>query len=463
MGKLCPVCALKLPADANFCPEDGSDLEQDPLVGCEFGGRRLLEFLSEDALGPTYRAEHLVLGREEAVKLLRAGGDSLLKRRFRAEAQAIARLNDPHTVRVYESGPTPDGDVFFAMELVRGRRVDEVIAAEGPMRPRRVARIAYHAAQALAAAHAQRVLHLDLRPQNVLLETDDVGRDFARVLDFGIGALGKAANTRYRAPEHLDAHQDLDRRADLFSLGVVLYELLTGLHPFLGGDPRRDRPALVECEGWEIPDALAKLVMRLLSRERDRRPGDAMAVRRALESSGLLAEGEAQVATEKRQIETARLELAEAWAELEAEKARIIRIESHDPEWDTPPPIMPGDSGVSRVTSVSAATLQQVRLPDPVSEAPAPEPAPEPAPPGEQPDPEPAPAVEPAAEPEADLEPDPDTDTELGDPEEAAEEEGELVYLEPAVSPWLAYGLGVASTLLFLGVLFAAGIIDLRW
>jgi len=407
LGNICPVCGLKLPADANFCPEDGSELEADPLVGAEIGGRRLLEFIGEDALGPKYRAEHLVLGREEAVKLLRAGGNALLKRRFKAEAQAIARLNDPHTVRVYESGPTPDGDVFFAMEMVRGRTLEEVLGAEGAMHPRRAARVGYQAAQALAAAHAHRVLHLDFRPANVLLETDDRGGDFVRVLDFGIGALGKVDDTRYRAPEHLDAHKDLDRRADLFSLGVVLYELLTGVHPFADGDPRRDDPAYPSHEGWAVPRSLADLAMRLLARDRDTRPPDALHVRAAIEESGLLTQN-ADIATEKRYIKTARLELAEAWAELEAEKARIVRIEATETEWDTPPPILP------------------------------------------------SPSVRPeAAEPE--------DESEAQEPDVETDEDAELVYLEPAVNPWLAYAMGVASTLLLLGVLFAMQVVDISW
>ncbi len=360
MARLCPTCGLKLPADASFCPEDGSRLVADPLVGKVVGGHTLLELLGEDPLGPVYRGEHVELGREVAVKILR-GTDRALTRRYQAQAQALARLNDPHMVRVFESGSTDAGEVFVTMELLRGRRLDRTLSAEGAMGPRRAARVADQVAHALEAAHAERLLHLDLCPRNVLLETDEEGGDFVRVLDFGMSALGgrpRDADANHLAPEQLDDRKDLDARADLFSLGVLLYELLTGSSPFADLDPRRQSPPPPHHPDWEIPGPLAALTSRLLARDRAHRPQSAKAVRAALAETGLLRADDArQLATQKRYIETARIELAQAWAELEAERSRVVRIEA--PDWAEPTP----------------APVQRPQLPE-LPETPAPTPAP---------------------------------------------------------------------------------------
>lgn len=262
------------------------DTGQIPLQGRRLTDRYLLEEqLASGGMGGLWLARDEVLGRQVAVKVLHdhlASDDQLLER-FRMEAVAAARLSHPAVVRVFDTG-IDDGICFIVMELVEGRSVADLLEERGALPPDEVARIGRAVLQALAHAHRQSVIHRDVKPGNMLM-----GRDGnVKLADFGIaktafagGDLTTTGNllgtSRYLSPEQITGGE-LDARSDLYAVGVVLYELLTGRPPFdaethiatatmrLTMDPpppRSVRPG--------IPRALDAVVMKALAREPEER------------------------------------------------------------------------------------------------------------------------------------------------------------------------------------------------
>ncbi|CAN5904809.1 hypothetical protein BH11MYX2_BH11MYX2_04070 [soil metagenome] len=223
--------------------------EQDSLVGREIAGRyRLLAKLGEGGMGAVYRAEQISLKRTVAVKVLRpeVANSPLLLRRFNAEAEAVAKLNHPNTVGIYDYGQDADGTTFIAMELIEGLSLRKVVHTEAPLRLQRVLRIAAQIGASLTDAHARSIVHRDLKPDNVMLQTRGREQDVVRVLDFGIAKLrddnratqmqmtqaGDMLGTpQYMAPEQIRGER-VDGRADIYALGCLLYEMSTGRMPF---------------------------------------------------------------------------------------------------------------------------------------------------------------------------------------------------------------------------------------
>ena len=198
-----------------------------------------------------YIAEQTSMGREVALKILRS---ELITReqatdRFVREVRAISRLSSPHTVSVYDVGRTPEGLLFIAMELLRGRSLFQVMSDEpGPMSPWRAVQIVDQVLESLAEAHASGVLHRDLKPENIFVIEGTAAKEFAKVLDFGIAQLGDEAavetqprgmvvgTPRYMSPEQMSG-KPLDARSDLYSLATVLFEMLSGHPPFEAATP----------------------------------------------------------------------------------------------------------------------------------------------------------------------------------------------------------------------------------
>ncbi len=198
-----------------------------------------------------YIAEQTSMGREVALKILRS---ELITReqatdRFVREVRAISRLSSPHTVSVYDVGRTPEGQLFIAMELLRGRSLFQVMSDEpGPMSPWRAVQIVDQVLESLAEAHASGVLHRDLKPENIFVIEGTAAKEFAKVLDFGIAQLGDEAavetqprgmvvgTPRYMSPEQMSG-KPLDARSDLYSLATVLFEMLSGHPPFEAATP----------------------------------------------------------------------------------------------------------------------------------------------------------------------------------------------------------------------------------
>jgi hypothetical protein len=208
--------------------------------GTPFGRYRLVELLGRGGMGEVWRAHDTETDRIVAIKLLPAAlsVDEEFQQRFRLEAHAAARLNNPHVIPIHQYGEI-DGQLYVDMRLVEGRDLQTVLA-DGPLDTDRAVRIVEQVAGALNAAHKVGLIHRDIKPSNILLDADD----FAYLIDFGISRMiddtrmtksGNMIGTfAYIAPERLDPHVKEDARADIYSLACVLYEALTGQPPFPG-------------------------------------------------------------------------------------------------------------------------------------------------------------------------------------------------------------------------------------
>jgi tRNA A-37 threonylcarbamoyl transferase component Bud32 len=250
----------------------------------------ILKVLGDGGMARVYLARDDVLGRDVALKVLkeRYAEDELFVERFRREAQSAASLNHPGVVQVYDQGRTEDGAYFIAMEYVPGGTLKERIARRGPLDPSEAAAIASRVADALAEAHRSGIVHRDVKPQNVLLTKTGE----AKVADFGI-ALAASSRTMtepgvilgtasYMSPEQVRGER-VGPQGDLYSLGVVLYEMLTGGLPYEASDPiatamkHVERPPPHPRESNPaVPEELDALVVRLLAKDPEKRyPGAA--------------------------------------------------------------------------------------------------------------------------------------------------------------------------------------------
>ena len=314
-ARFCVVCGAPLtPTEASRtdlrAPATGD------AVGRVVAGRyRLLGKLGEGGMGAVYRAEQISLKRIVALKVLRPelSADAGLVQRFNAEAELAGKLNHPNTVTLYDFGQDSDGALFIAMEYLEGRSLRELLHREGPLPPPRAIAICEQVCSSLGDAHARGIVHRDLKPDNVMLV--QVGRrsDVVRVLDFGIAKLrdeqgditampmtraGDLLGTpQYMAPEQIRGEK-VDARTDVYVLGAMLYEMITGRLPFEGPSlmailskhltevpvpPRQRRPELA------LPPALEALVMDALQKDPAARPPSMEVVAERLAALGLSA------------------------------------------------------------------------------------------------------------------------------------------------------------------------------
>jgi serine/threonine protein kinase len=313
---ICPTCKTHFEGEEHFCPRDGSplaasrndkDAAGDPLVGRVLGGRyRLIERLGQGGMGTVYRATHTLMDKPVAVKVLRAelATDGEAVARFHREARSASRLDHDHCIRVTDFGQSDDGLLFLVMELLDGVSLSHV-TRRGPVPAARAAAIGLSIAEALAHAHEQGIIHRDLKPDNVFLARRAKGREIVKVLDFGLAklasdsALGPSitrdgtvfGTPEYMAPEQAEGEK-LDGRTDVYALGILLYQLVTGEVPFKSSNfvalltkqvsehpvpPRERRPDL------DIPPGLEQVILRSLEKQRDDRYPTAAAVADALE------------------------------------------------------------------------------------------------------------------------------------------------------------------------------------
>jgi serine/threonine-protein kinase len=258
---------------------------------------RIEQLIGRGGMGAVYRARDVRLDRLVAVKVVRADllQDMDARRRFRREAQIVARLQHPGIVSIFDFGTFPDGGAYLVMELVRGEDLRRVLQREGALDPARAARILSAVCHAMTAAHREGVLHRDLKPENILLPAG--GDVEAKVLDFGVAKLvgDSADDTRserdptltaagsivgtpaYMAPEQLRGERP-DHRTDVFALGVIAYEMLSGELPFSRGSladvilaqDRGARP--LTATAVRVPAPLQRVVMGALQVDPNRRP-----------------------------------------------------------------------------------------------------------------------------------------------------------------------------------------------
>ncbi|MCB9621659.1 MAG: protein kinase, partial [Sandaracinus sp.] len=280
--------------------EGGRATDRDPHVGALLGGRyRIRRRLGAGGMGVVYEAEHELLGRRVALKMLHPehAERAEVRRRFENEARVVAALDHPNVVAAFDVGRTPDGAPFVVYELLAGQELEARLVERGALEVDEAIELCRGIAAGLAAAHAHGVVHRDLKPANVFVTESGV----PKVLDFGIsklhGGLGTATRTgafmgtpAYMAPEQLRDASAVDARADVYALGVVLYRMLTGAMPhphttlgeLLAAD---DRPAPSPRERRpDLPLALDGLVRSCLEPERTHRPADGAAVARALDA-----------------------------------------------------------------------------------------------------------------------------------------------------------------------------------
>jgi serine/threonine protein kinase len=301
--KYCPSCHKTYPGDYNVCPADQTGLQSSHEFQPGMIIRNKYEILARigiGGMGAVYKGRHVTFNEFCAIKVVNdsIAGDANFLQRFQTEAVVTRKLRHPNAVRVDDFDYTDDGRPFIVMELVEGRNVGEVLQAEGPLRVPRAVRIATQVARALGAAHKLGFVHRDIKPGNIILTTDEQGQETAKVLDFGIAKLRQAAGDAqtgmtmtgmvvgtplYMSPEQFmgkKAGEEIDGRTDLYSLGVVLYQMVTGKLPFEGdtlysimmqhmqGAVRSPDELVPELN---IPPALSKVILKSIDKSRELR------------------------------------------------------------------------------------------------------------------------------------------------------------------------------------------------
>jgi serine/threonine-protein kinase len=294
-----------------YCARDGTELKlrEGWLPGAVIRGRyHILNKIGAGGMAAVYKATHTGFDELRAIKVLNAdlAVDAKFRQRFKQEAYITRKLQHPNAVRVEDIDETEDGCPFIVMEYIEGASVSQVMRMTGPMPAPRVCAIAKQVAAALDAAHSIGMVHRDIKPDNIVLVQAPDGEK-AKVLDFGIARVKEGekkpeakdvdltgggfvvGTPTYLSPEQAQGKRgdDLDGRSDLYSLGVVMYQMLTGRVPFKSSDPmdlliahiQQDPPPIrtVRPE-LAIPEPLANLVMRLLEKDRNLRPASAAAL-----------------------------------------------------------------------------------------------------------------------------------------------------------------------------------------
>ena len=293
---LCVNCGVEFKSPTGpTCPHCTSPLLlvpsiQDNLIGKTLEGKyRLLELLGRGGMGAVFKATQLNLDSTVAIKVMRleVGDEATALRRFYAEAKNSSKLRHPHNVRVFDFGHTQEGLAFIAMELVDGLPLSRV---PKPMAIPRALKIVRQVCGALSEAHSIGLIHRDIKPDNIILSDID-GDDFARVLDYGIAKMVDnetnltrsstvLGTPRYLSPEHVTLGMQLDGRSDIYSLAMVLYQLLTGRLPFMSEDAlelaysQKHSAPPPPSDFVELPDEVDLLVLRCLEKDRDHRPAD---------------------------------------------------------------------------------------------------------------------------------------------------------------------------------------------
>lgn len=264
----------------------------DPMIGREVIGQfRIEKKLGDGGMGAVYLAEQTSVSRPAVIKVLKSqlGGSSEGTGRFAVEAKAASSLNHPNIVTIYNYGAMEDGTLFLAMEYLAGETLADRLTRCGRLPPDRAVRIAAQIASALGEAHAHGVVHRDLKPSNVMLVERAGEADFVKVLDFGIAKVDDAVVTsagyvvgtpRYMSPEQL-LGQKLDRRSDIYSTAIVLYEMLAGQTPFSSETPMgwmhqhvdvAPKPPSTLAKGAKIPTPIERVVLRALAKAPADRP-----------------------------------------------------------------------------------------------------------------------------------------------------------------------------------------------
>jgi serine/threonine protein kinase len=309
---LCPSCGAEAAQGSAYCAWCGVNLALaqgvDGYLGATVGKKyRIEKLIGEGGMGRVYLATQLALEKPVVLKILRRWllSDERTVERFRREARTASRLSHPNSITVLDFGQTEVGDHYLAMEFVSGKDLQQILSTEWPLSEERVIRIVSQILAALAEAHAAGVIHRDLKPENIMIEQRRGDPDFVKVLDFGIAKIQDPAQGENAAltragfvcgtPEYMSPEQargaELDARSDLYSVGVILYQLVAGALPFeatspamfatkhlteLPIPPSRRRP------DGNISADMEALILRTLSKQPELRPQTALAFKAEL-------------------------------------------------------------------------------------------------------------------------------------------------------------------------------------
>jgi serine/threonine protein kinase len=402
--KKCPQCGREYQDTNSICTADGTALEKsgDALVGQTLADKyRVEEHLSDGGMGAVYRGTHVLMDKTVAIKVLHPSlaADDKIVQRFSREARAASRISHPHALNVTDFGESENGVVFLVMEYLRGRTLKEVIHQDGQMPLARVVEIMRQVTGALAAAHAEGVVHRDLKSDNIMLVDADNGQDWAKVLDFGIAKIQEPVGQdpaltapnliigtpQYMSPEQCSQASELDARSDIYSLGVILYEMLVGHVPFSGDSPtavmmrhlQEPPPSLLE-DRSDLPPAVSRVVTRAMAK----RPEDRyQTVGELADALALAAEGQplpdaaagvatAGVAPERATarivVPTASNNAPRPTTDIEEDdstivvppqpgRSAVVETETVNPQYAVPPP--PDNFNLVRILGLSAVAL----------------------------------------------------------------------------------------------------------
>ncbi len=318
--KTCPTCGREYAETTTLCPADGAVLKrvgnEDRLIGQVLAGKyRIEDKIDEGGMGCVYRATHVLMEKVIAVKVLHPAlaADDKIVQRFTREAKAASRISHPHAINVTDFGESENGVVYLVMEYLRGRTLKDIVRSGGPMTLQRAAEIVRQVAGALDVAHAEGVVHRDLKSDNIMLD-EATGGDWAKVLDFGIAKIQQTERSihetdpgltapnliigtpQYMSPEQCSQASDIDARSDIYSFGVIVYEMLAGHVPFSGDSPtaimmkhiQEPAPSILD-ERPDLPEEVGRVVARAL----DKRPEERF--QSAGEFSAALAEAAAEL------------------------------------------------------------------------------------------------------------------------------------------------------------------------
>jgi eukaryotic-like serine/threonine-protein kinase len=293
--KACAHCKLKYPNDSSACFLCGRALEaiRDALIGTTISGRYVIEdVVGEGGMATVYSAHHRLVDRPCAIKVMNASfaQNEVVRERFRREAKAAQKLAHPNIIEIFDQGELGDGCLYLVMELLDGETVANLLE-RGRLPVERAIQIAIQIARGLARAHDLEVIHRDLKPENIFIARHNGDSELVKILDFGIarstqdarltGAGEVFGTPQYMAPERITSI-DAGPSADLYALGVMLYEMLSGQLPFEANDIAtffikhlKEQPKQLRTLVPAIPERLERLVMELLEKEAKNRPVDA--------------------------------------------------------------------------------------------------------------------------------------------------------------------------------------------
>src|SRR3989449_6077247 len=309
--KYCSVCNEKFDDTVSFCPKDGEVLEEDSssLVGKVLDGQYQIEaLLGKGGMGAVYRARHILLGDRVAIKVLppemRSNTEWL--RRFQREGQAARRFRHHNAVTVYDLRTSADGTIYLVMEYVEGNTLDVELRKRGKFSPAEAVAVLAPIMGVLNAAHAMGVVHRDLKPENIMIgKATTGGEPVVKLLDLGIAKLREVAGAEktgstnltvagqmlgtpyYMSPEQWgelpdDGSSEIDGRADIYSLGVVFYEIIASARPFSGVtmlELRRQHvsvtPAPLHEAAPGVPESFSRAIARSIAKDRSERQATA--------------------------------------------------------------------------------------------------------------------------------------------------------------------------------------------